>query len=173
MGKLILISGANSSGKSRYAESLVGKTTGPRYYIATMSPQTEENWQRIEKHRHQRQGLDFTTLELPHQVGDAPVPPDAVVLLEDVSNLLGNGIFEEGRGREQVLEDICALLERCSLLVAVTISGLEDEGYSGETAEYIRSLAWLNVQLMERAELYVTMEAGTARVEKGEWDDLL
>lgn len=50
MGTLIMISGANGSGKSRYAERIVARTTGERYYIATMRPCSEENLQRIEKH---------------------------------------------------------------------------------------------------------------------------
>ena len=94
MGKLILISGANGSGKSRYAELLLSRTTGERYYIATMQPQTPENHQRIAKHRLQRQGLAFHTLELPCGLQNARLPQAAVVLLEDVSNLLGNLLFE-------------------------------------------------------------------------------
>ena len=53
MGKLILVCGANSSGKSLYAEELVSRTTGPRYYVATMLRNFEENHARIEKHQKQ------------------------------------------------------------------------------------------------------------------------
>ena len=91
MGTLIMISGANGSGKSRYAERIVARTAGERYYIATMRPCSEENLQRIEKHREQRKDLQFTTLECPYQVGAAAVERDGVVLLEDVSNLLADG----------------------------------------------------------------------------------
>ena len=38
MRTLILISGANGSGKSRYAARIVARTKGERYYIATLSP---------------------------------------------------------------------------------------------------------------------------------------
>ena len=96
MGTLIMISGANGSGKSRYAERIVARTAGERYYIATMRPCSEENLQRIEKHREQRKDLQFTTLECPYQVGAAAVERDGVVLLEDVSNLLANAMFERG-----------------------------------------------------------------------------
>ena len=61
MGALILVAGANGSGKSLFAEELVEKTWGDRYYIATMAPQTEENFQRVEKHRRQREHLAFGT----------------------------------------------------------------------------------------------------------------
>ena len=48
MGKLIVVSGPNESGKSAFAESLMSRIPGQRYYIATMVPQTEENYRRIE-----------------------------------------------------------------------------------------------------------------------------
>ena len=109
MGTLIMISGANGSGKSRYAERIVARTTGERYYIATMRPCSEENLQRIEKHREQRKDLQFTTLECPYQVGAAAVERDGVVLLEDVSNLLANAMFERGGDEASVYADIEAL----------------------------------------------------------------
>ena len=129
MGTLIMISGANGSGKSRYAERIVARTTGERYYIATMRPCSEENLQRIEKHREQRKDLQFTTLECPYQVGAAAVERDGVVLLEDVSNLLANAMFERGGDEASVYADIEALCSRCRLLVAVTITGLRADGY--------------------------------------------
>ena len=116
MGTLIMISGANGSGKSRYAERIVARTAGERYYIATMRPCSEENLQRIEKHREQRKDLQFTTLECPYQVGAAAVERDGVVLLEDVSNLLANAMFERGGDEASVYADIEALCSRCRLL---------------------------------------------------------
>ena len=152
MGTLIMISGANGSGKSRYAERIVARTTGERYYIATMRPCSEENLQRIEKHREQ-----FTTLECPYQVGAAAVERDGVVLLEDVSNLLANAMFERGGDEASVYADIEALCSRCRLLVAVTITGLRADGYDGETAAYIRALTGLNQRLYDRAAAAVAL----------------
>ena len=47
MGTLILVAGENGSGKSRCAENIVARTTGRRYYIATMQPCSEENLRRF------------------------------------------------------------------------------------------------------------------------------
>ena len=110
MGTLILVAGENGSGKSRCAENIVAQTTGRRYYIATMQPCSEENLRRVEKHRRQRRDLRFTTLELPHRVGAAAVENGSVMLLEDVSNLLANVMFERGGNEESVYGDIEALL---------------------------------------------------------------
>lgn len=170
---LVLISGPNSSGKSLFAEGLISRAGGERFYIATMVPQTEDNRRRIEKHRAQRQGLNFTTLELPYGVGSAPVTPGSAVLLEDVSNLMANGFFERGRGADDVLRDILALSRRCSLLVAVTISGLSADGYDGETADYIAALTSLNQALLREADLAAEMRDGNPDYRKGIWNEFV
>ncbi len=167
MGKLILISGPNGSGKSRFAEALVSRTAGPRYYIATMEPQTEENRRRVEKHRAQRAGLGFTTLELPWGVGEAAVDRQSVVLLEDVSNLLGNLMFRRGEDGEAAYGEIRALSRRCALLVAVTISGLNAGDYTGETAGYIHALNALNGRLFRYAQAAAELENGVPRWRRG------
>lgn len=173
MGKLLLISGGNGSGKSRYAESFISKTTGPRYYIATMEPQTEDNHRRIQKHIDQRFGMGFVTLELPAQVQTANVTEDSVVLLEDVSNLLGNTIFGMDSTMEETFQDILSLQRKCKLLVAVTIAGLSPEGYDEETTSYINDLNHLNQRLYNLSDAAVTMKDGFPVWEKGAEHDIL
>lgn len=169
MGTFVLVSGTNNSGKSRFAEQLIAQTKGPRYYIATMQPCTEENFQRIEKHRLQRRELGFQTMECPGQIGDVPLAPEGVVLLEDVSNLLANAIFACDRDAESVFQDICRLQNRCRLLVAVTIAGLEENACNDPaTVAYIRELNTLNQRLLARAEGAVTMRNQQPILQKGE-----
>ncbi len=169
---MMLISGPNGSGKSRYAEQLAETYCLPRYYIATMVSQNAENEARIEKHRLQRAGLDFHTIEEPWRVGAAPVEENALVLLEDVSNLLANLIFVEGGDREQALCEILRLADRCRHLLIVTISGLDAAQYEGETARYIADLQWLNARLLSLADAAVEMENGQPVVRKGNIHDL-
>ena len=168
MAILVLISGSNNSGKSIYAEQLIAKTVGERYYIATMLPCTEDNHRRIEKHRVQRQGLDFDTIECPYQVGNALVSSGGVVLLEDVSNLLANAMFEKGGDPDSVLHDICVLADRCKILVAVTISDLKDDGYDEETVAYINGLNIINQKLFDKASVAISMQEGTPVYQKGD-----
>lgn len=172
MGRMVLISGGNGSGKSRYAETLVSRTTGPRHYIATMQPQTEDNFRRVKKHIAQRKGLNFTTWELPIHIDQAEIQPNGVVLLEDVSNLLGNTIFSQAGNREDVLEKIVALRNQCSLLIAVTIGGLSSKAYQGETAAYIEDLNSLNESLFALADAAATMVSGSPVWEKGNEDGI-
>ena len=150
---ITLVAGGNGSGKSRYAEAQIAETQGPRVYIATMVSQNEENRQRIEKHRRQRAGLDFATVEEPWQVSAVPVP-------EGVSNLLANLVFSANGTREQALAEIRRLADRCGQLVLVTITGLDADGYDGETAAYIRDLDWLNDRLAQMADQVIEMRDG-------------
>ena len=156
-----VILGPNGSGKSLYAEDLAVSCEGQRLYIATMVPQNQENRRRIEKHRLQRRGKGFITIEEPLCMSCIPVSGDSVILLEDVSNLVANRIFGKYPGTfRPVLEDILALAERCRTLIAVSISGMDPEEYEGETADYIRTLNALNEQLIARASRAVEMRDG-------------
>ena len=172
MGKLILVSGENNSGKSVFAEKLISECEGKRYYIATMLPKTQENYDRIEKHKKQREKLMFVTLELPYSLSEAAVESESIVLLEDVSNLLANNIFENRKDTDEILKDILCLSKRCRVLVAVTISGLSGDGYDEETAMYINSLNEINQRLYNEAEAAVMMKNGKAVFEKGESYDI-
>lgn len=153
-----LIIGPNSSGKSLYAENIAAEHSNSPVYIATMVPYTEENHKRIEKHIKQREDKNFTVFEVPFDVCNTDVGKEDIVLLEDVSNLLANGIFTQSKTADDTLQDIIKLAEKCKMLVAVNISGLSAEGYNGETAQYIDGINYLNKKLSEIAAEVVKME---------------
>ena len=150
-----LIYGPNDSGKSKYAEEVAAASGNNLVYLATMVPQNEDNYKRIEKHRIQRKDKGFRTIEMGWNIGDIEVDSETVVLLEDASNLLANGIFAYGETAEKVLEDILVLANRCKKLIIVSISGLMPEDYDVETASYIEQLNWLNEKLTENASVVV------------------
>lgn len=160
--ELLLILGANSSGKSLYAESIATRYSANPVYIATMVPQNDENLRRIEKHKAQRSGKNFKVLELPVNISAADVKDTDVVLLEDVSNLMANGMFTAGKSAEQTLEDIMALCRKCRMLIAVSISGLCSDEYDGETKQYIDGLNFLNEHLAKNAASVTEMQNSVA-----------
>lgn len=145
-----LILGPNNSGKSLYAENLaVQNANSPLIYLATMVPQTEDNHKRIEKHIRQRHGKGFATIEEPWDIHEIDIPSDSVVLLEDASNLLANGIFMHGSDAKVSFERIISLADRCQKLIIVSIAGLTGGNYDAETDNYISQLNLLNEMLEE------------------------
>ena len=146
-----LILGPNDSGKSLFAEALAVQKGNPRIYIATMIPQNEDNLKRIKKHQLQRQDKGFITIEAGWNVHELCVPGDSVILFEDVSNFLANGLFEHQAKPSEALEQLLHLADQCQTLIIVSIDGLTDTGYDAETGNYIRSLNWLNQKLSQKA----------------------
>ena len=143
-----LILGPNNSGKSLLAEKLVVETKNMhRIYLASMIPQTHENNQRIKKHILQREGKGFTTMEEPWNIHTLDIPKDSVVLLEDASNLLANGIFIHHSNVEECYQRIVTLANTCQKLIIVNIDGLTEGNYDEETNNYIFQLNQLNQML--------------------------
>ena len=70
---------------------------------------------------------------------------------------------------EAVYRDILALRDRCALLVAVTISGLREADYRGETAAYVRDLNRLNALLLEAADEAAALADGKPIACKSAW----
>lgn len=169
----ILVLGPNGSGKSRYAEKLIAHLTpdgAPRVYIATMIPYGEEGAERVARHRRQREALSFTTCELPRTVSDAPVARNGAALLEDVSNLTANILFDGERpgSAETAVREVLRLRSRAAILVAVTIDGLTPNGCNAETRSYINALSEVNRRLLDRADAAVRLSDGVPEWIKGD-----
>lgn len=157
---LTLVIGPNNSGKSAYAESVIaGLESRKSYYIATMIPFGEEGQARVRKHLKMREHLGMETLEDPYLEKIDTIETGADVLLEDVSNLVANRLFERGiEACESILQDIVALNEKVSNLVIVSIGGIIAEGYDQETICYINMLNQMNEELRQLADQVVIKE---------------
>lgn len=166
---LTLVIGGAASGKSEFAENLVLTLPGRRVYVATMEPYDGECLARIEKHRRQRAGKGFLTLERYRDLGGLEVPTGANVLLECMSNLLANELYSpQGGGSAAVLGGVERLCARCANLTIVTnevFSGGKD--YEVDTLRYLRALGSVNRALAARANRVVEVVCGCANVLKG------
>ncbi len=99
----VFISGGCKNGKSYHAQCLARRQAeesgAPLYYIATMIPHDEEDHARIRRHLAERDGWGFTTLEcgrnLLSLLQDPQVDPSGVFLLDSVTALLSNEMFDE------------------------------------------------------------------------------
>lgn len=107
---MYLIIGGSGSGKSAYAEELLFSLpdAGKKYYIATMQVCDEESRRRVQKHRKQREGKRFYTIEQPVHVSGALTQMDAgkkSAMLECVSNLVANEMFAKDIYAEDMYAD--------------------------------------------------------------------
>lgn len=171
---LILVQGPENSGKSRFAEDLSVKINrGGLIYIATMIPvgDGQAGTARILRHRAQRDGLGFTTIEKPLELSRLDIEPDCTVLLEDIANLTGNYMFRTDKNGSagDAFADVKKLAEKCGNLVMVSLTGLSQSGeFNKATNEYIAGLALINELVFELADVVVSVKNGEATVEKGD-----
>lgn len=164
-----LITGGSGCGKSTWAEKLVRSLPGEnRVYIATMQVCDRESEIRVKRHRAQRAGLGFRTLECEKDLAAAPVEAGSTVLLEDLVNLAANEMFDGG-DPDRIVPGLRALAGRCAHLIMVTNDLFSDgEAYSPSVQEYLRRLADINRQAAELADCVVEVVYSIPVALKGE-----
>ena len=92
---IVYIYGGVSSGKSEYAEELISKSFENKIYLATMENTGSYAKQRIQKHLKQRADKNFLTVEEPKYLSNVNISCADNILLEDLTNLLSNNLFNE------------------------------------------------------------------------------
>ena len=171
---LILVTGGAGSGKSQFAERLsMALKQEPFRYIATMQIWDAECRARVAKHRQQRAGKGFRTLEIPSHLAEQAetLSPGGTALLECLSNLLANEQFGEGADdpAQTVLDGIAALYQKVQHLVIVT-----NEVFSDGTPEdasmrqYLQYLGRINCRIAAQADVVIECCAGCPLIWKGE-----
>lgn len=153
-----LITGGSGSGKSAYAEQCILDFQGNnRIYIATMYPFDEESHKRIQRHREMRKEKKFSTIECYTGLRSLELPNDADVLLECMSNLTANEMYQEqGAGEDtpgQILDGIENLRKKVRNLVVVTNEVFSDGiTYDPDTMRYLSYLGEINQQMGRMAD---------------------
>ncbi len=167
-----LVIGGAASGKSAFAENLLCQAEGVRYYIATLHPFDLECRQRIETHRDMRAQKDFVTIERYTDLAGLVLPVRGDVLLECMTNLVANELYDpEGAGEgalEAILQGVDKLREQCEHLVIVSgevFSAGAD--YTGDTLRYLRLLAAVNRNVAAQADAVYELVCGLPVCHKG------
>ena len=163
---MILVTGGSGSGKSAFAEDcVVTFGTEKRIYIATMYPFDEESKKRVQRHRKMRQGKGFETIECYTGLSQVEVPARSTVLLECMSNLTANEMFQEDGAHENTVEAVMngvrRLKEQAENLIIVTNEIFSEAvTYQGETDTYQKYLGAINQQLGALADEVVEVVYG-------------
>lgn len=107
-GRTIYISGGCRSGKSAYAQQLAESLPGRRAYVATCPSVDAEMDARIARHRRDREGRGWQTIEAPLKLAGAiRQATDFDVLLVDCLTLWVNNLqYEASRDGTVIEEDV-------------------------------------------------------------------
>ncbi len=173
---IVLIIGTPDSGKSEIAENIAAELSEPgkAIYLATMIPYGSEGKARIEKHRRMREGKGFITVEKPFDIcdisgeelqsysGEYEDLSEMTVLLECVSNLTANELFERRTPAAEAADRICGDIERLAAsvrnLVIVSNHFEKECGFDHETAEYAEILDIINDRLADLADRVIRID---------------
>lgn len=173
----ILISGGCKNGKSYYAQHLAKQQAGedsPLYYIATMEPVDEEDDARILRHRKEREGWGFTTLEQSLHIGALEADFSGSFLLDSVTALLSNEMFgKDGRVDRtaylRVAEELLQLAEKSGNVIFVSDYIYSDAMKYDELTElYRKGLARIDRALAEKCDVVIEVSYGNIHFFKGE-----
>ena len=169
----VFVSGGCKNGKSYYAQRLTAAMGAPRYYIATMVSADAEDDERIARHRAERDGLGFETLELPRDVDRLPDLCDVkgAYLLDSATALLANEMFRGADyhpdAHEKVALDILALINQTLNVVVVSDYIYSDAFiYDEMTENYRMGLGYIDRIIAAACDVVVEITLGNATIHK-------
>ena len=155
---IVLVIGGSGSGKSEFAETICMELPAEeKCYIATMQAFDEESRARIAKHRKARSGKGFETIEQGTHLEAVCLPGGCTALLECMSNLVANEMYDpEGaqeKTAEQILQGILHLKSRAKNLCVVTNEVFSDgKQYDADTMRYLSYLGKINCEMAKMAD---------------------
>lgn len=173
----VFISGGAKCGKSSFAQDLTVALAGngKRYYVATMIPTGEEDFNRIRQHIADRDGMGFETVECFKDIMDV-ANPHGTFLVDSVTSLVQNSLFPVDKNYEMDLNGAnrCAdaLIQfartvRHAVFVCDYI--YSDAGrYSESTEMYRKCLADIDRRLAAVCDTVVEVSAGQLIIHKGD-----
>jgi adenosylcobinamide kinase/adenosylcobinamide-phosphate guanylyltransferase len=163
---ITLIIGTHNSGKSLVAEKLSTESGDDyRIYLATMKVMDDAGKERVHRHRKQRQGKGFVTMErtmdIDKVLGEIKDPQNTTVLLECVSNLAGNEMHDNPGGvksADTLAAEIRLLAKGVHNMIIVTNEyDLKGEGYDADTIRYVEFLHEINDRIVSFADRVIDL----------------
>lgn len=119
MAEITLVTGGCRSGKSRYAQTRAEALADKRTFVATCPPVDAEMEERIRRHRQERQGRGWETIEEPVALAQVlRTAPPGILLVDCLTLWVGNLLHAAEEAGHILLEDEVAqrsaeLLESC------------------------------------------------------------
>ena len=176
---MALFTGGASCGKSALAESRCQQLGGKLVYLAAMRPFGEEGMRRVEKHRAQRAGKGFTTIECYDDFTAASHDErlaGATILLECLGNVVANELFDENAQAEGTdldatrarIMDAIESIKRAGTHLVIVGNDVGADGirYPSETHAYQELLGGLSCAVATRCDFVAECASGLPIVVK-------
>lgn len=168
------ISGGCKNGKSYLAQRIAKASGTPLYYIATMIPRDGEDEARILRHRREREGWGFETVECGRNILSVldRSDPRGAFLLDSVTALLSNEMFAPDgvhpEAGERLARELVDFVRRAPGTVLVSDYIYSDAMlYDDLTEAYRAALARVDRALAAACDNVLEIVAGQAVVHKG------
>ena len=169
------ISGGCKNGKSFYAQRVAKESGTPLYYIATMIPHDAEDDARILRHRDERDGWGFETLECGSDILSCldHANPNGSFLLDSVTALLSNEMFAPDgfhpEAAQKIASELCEFVRRAPKTVLVSDFIYSDAAiYDEWTEAYREGLAYIDKALASACDCVIEVVNGQIICYKGE-----
>ncbi|MCL2158185.1 MAG: bifunctional adenosylcobinamide kinase/adenosylcobinamide-phosphate guanylyltransferase [Oscillospiraceae bacterium] len=172
----IFVSGGCKNGKSHFAQRLAkSQQTASLYYIATMKSVDGEDDHRIAKHRADREGWGFSTVEQSADIEKILQKCDwnGSFLLDSLTALLANEMFlADGSVNENAAEKITGglaqLFEAIGRIVIVSDYIYSDAAiYDELTEKYRKSLAQIDWMAAKNCDIVLEAAYTNVIIHKG------
>lgn len=177
---IVFISGGCKNGKSFYAQRIARELyrqnpLGGLYYLATMRPTDGEDRQRISRHRAEREGWGFTTVEQAENIAEClgKAHPSGTFLLDSTTALLANEMFMPDGSfhpevTEKIIDELALVCKSVGNLVVVSDTINSDAAqYDDWTDRYCRNLAAIDIALAKTSDVVLEITYGSKIIHKG------
>ena len=164
MSKIILITGGQRSGKSRYAEELALNLTENPVYVATAHVWDEEFRERVRRHQ-ERRGPQWTNIEEEKYLSRHDLT-GRVAVIDCVTLWLTNFFFEnQNQDTQHVLEMVKEEFDRFTTQDATFIFVTNEIGSGGVSVDALQRRftdlqGWMNQYIASRADEVILMVSG-------------
>ena len=164
MRRIILITGGQRSGKSRYAENLALSLAEAPVYVATAHVWDEEFRERVRRHQ-ERRGPQWTNIEEEKYLNRHDLT-GRVAVIDCVTLWLTNFFFEnQDQDAQQVLDIVRAEFDRFTAQDATFIFVTNEIGSGGVSVDAVQRRftdlqGWMNQYIASRSDEVILMVSG-------------
>ena len=164
MRRIILITGGQRSGKSRYAEEMALSLAEDPVYVATAHVWDEEFRERVRRHQ-ERRGPQWTNIEEEKYLNRHDLT-GRVAVIDCVTLWLTNFFFEnQDQDAQQVLDIVRAEFDRFTAQDATFIFVTNEIGSGGVSVDAVQRRftdlqGWMNQYIASRSDEVILMVSG-------------